>query len=48
MAAPEVESAPAVMDLMEALKASVDAAKKQRGAKPRARKPAARKEAAAG
>jgi DNA end-binding protein Ku len=46
VAAPEVESAPAVMDLMEALKASVDAAKKQRTAKSRARKPAARKAAA--
>lgn len=46
VSAPEVESAPAVMDLMEALKASVDQAKKQRTAKPRARKPAAKKAAA--
>jgi DNA end-binding protein Ku len=47
VAAPEVESAPAVMDLMEALKASVDQAKKQRTAKARtARKPAAKKAAA--
>jgi DNA end-binding protein Ku len=45
--APEVDAAPAVMDLMEALKASVDAAKKQRAGKARARKPAARKAAAA-
>lgn len=48
VAAPEAETAPAVMDLMEALKASVDAAKKQRAGKPRARKPAARSKAAAG
>jgi DNA end-binding protein Ku len=49
IAAPEVESAPAVMDLMEALKASVDQAKKQRSAsKPRSRKPAAARKAAAG
>ena len=48
VAAPEVDSAPAVMDLMEALKASVDQAKKQRTAKARtARKPAAAKKAAA-
>jgi DNA end-binding protein Ku len=47
VAAPEVEAAPAVMDLMEALKASVDQAKKQRTAKTRtARKPAAKKAAA--
>ena len=47
VAAPEVDSAPAVMDLMEALKASVDQAKKQRTAKARtARKPAAKKAAA--
>ena len=47
VAAPEVEAAPRVMDLMEALKASVDAAKKQKAAaKPRARKPAARAKAA--
>lgn len=46
VAAPEVESSPAVMDLMEALKASVDAAKKQRSAKPRARKSTAKKAAA--
>ena len=49
IAAPEAESAPAVMDLMEALKASVDQAKKQRSAsKPRSRKPAAARKAAAG
>src|SRR5215469_10811457 len=48
VAAPEVDAAPAVMDLMEALKASVDQAKKQRTAKARtARKPAAAKKAAA-
>jgi DNA end-binding protein Ku len=47
VSAPEVETAPAVMDLMEALKASVDQAKKQRTAsKPRTRKPAAKKAAA--
>jgi DNA end-binding protein Ku len=46
VSAPEVEAAPAVMDLMEALKASVDQAKKQRTAKTRARKPAAKKAAA--
>jgi DNA end-binding protein Ku len=46
VSAPEVESAPAVMDLMEALKASVDQAKKQRTAKARTRKPAAKKAAA--
>jgi DNA end-binding protein Ku len=47
VAAPEVDAAPAVMDLMEALKASVDQAKKQRTA--RTRKPAtAKKTAAAG
>ncbi len=44
--APQPSSAPKVMDLMEALKASVDAAKKQRADKsPPARKPAARKKA---
>ena len=44
--APEVEAAPKVMDLMEALRASVDAAKKQRSERePPARKPAARKKA---
>jgi DNA end-binding protein Ku len=50
IAAPEVEAAPAVMDLMEALKASVDQAKKQRTAasKSRSRKPAAARKAAAG
>ena len=48
VAAPEVDAAPAVMDLMEALKASVDQAKKQRTARARtARKPAAAKKAAA-
>src|ERR1051326_7045855 len=36
IAAPEVETAPAVMDLMEALKASVEAAKKQRSTKQKA------------
>jgi DNA end-binding protein Ku len=44
VSAPEAEAAPKVMDLMEALKASVDQAKKQRAAttaKPRARKKAA-------
>jgi DNA end-binding protein Ku len=46
--APEVEAAPAVMDLMEALKASVDQAKKQRTSKARTRKPAAASKAAAG
>ena len=46
VSAPEVEAAPAVMDLMEALKASVDQAKKQRPPKSRARKPAAKKAAA--
>jgi DNA end-binding protein Ku len=46
VAAPEVDAAPAVMDLMEALKASVDAAKKQRTAKSRSRKPSAKKAAA--
>jgi DNA end-binding protein Ku len=46
VAAPDVEAAPAVMDLMEALKASVDQAKKQRTAKTRTRKPAAKKAAA--
>jgi DNA end-binding protein Ku len=46
VSAPEVDAAPAVMDLMEALKASVDQAKKQRTAKARARKPAAKKAAA--
>lgn len=49
ISAPEVEAAPAVMDLMEALKASVDQAKKQRaGTKSRSRKPAAARKAAAG
>jgi DNA end-binding protein Ku len=49
VAAPEADAAPAVMDLMEALKASVDQAKKQRTARARtARKPAAAKKAAAG
>ena len=48
VAALDVDSAPAVMDLMDALKASVEAAKKQRSARTRARKPAARKAAAAG
>jgi DNA end-binding protein Ku len=44
--APEVEAAPKVMDLMEALRASVDAAKKQRAERePPARKPTARKKA---
>jgi DNA end-binding protein Ku len=44
--APEVETAPKVMDLMDALRASVDAAKKQRSERPAAtRKPAARKKA---
>jgi DNA end-binding protein Ku len=43
---PEVETAPKVMDLMEALRASVDAAKKQRSERPApAGKPAARKKA---
>jgi DNA end-binding protein Ku len=43
---PEVETAPKVMDLMEALRASVDAAKKQRSERPApARKPATRKKA---
>jgi DNA end-binding protein Ku len=37
VAAPEAEAAPAVMDLMEALKASVEAAKKQRAGKARVR-----------
>jgi DNA end-binding protein Ku len=41
VAAPEVETGPAVMDLMEALKASVDAAKKQKTGRARARKKAA-------
>jgi len=48
ISAPDVEAAPAVMDLMEALKASVDQAKKQRTGKQRARKPAAARKAAAG
>jgi DNA end-binding protein Ku len=48
VAAPEVEAGPGVMDLMDALKASVEAAKKQRTGRARARKPAARKAAAAG
>ena len=44
--APEEESAPRVVDLMEALKASVDAAKKQRSEREApAPKPAARKKA---
>jgi len=44
--ATEVETAPKVMDLMEALRASVDAAKKQRSERePPARKPASRRKA---
>ena len=43
VAAPEADAAPRVMDLMEALKASVDAAKKQRSAKTRTRKAAGKK-----
>jgi DNA end-binding protein Ku len=46
--APTVEAAPAVMDLMEALKASVEAAKKQRAGRPAARGKPARAKAAAG
>jgi DNA end-binding protein Ku len=46
VAAPEVEAGPGVMDLMDALKASVEAAKKQRSARTRARKTAAGKAAA--
>ncbi len=45
VAAPEPEAAPKVMDLMEALKASVEAAKKQRADKAPAKKPAARRKA---
>jgi len=46
IAAPEVETAPKVMDLMEALRASVDAAKKQRPEREApARKQASRKKA---
>lgn len=45
VAAPEPEAEPKVMDLMEALKASVEAAKKQRGEKAPARKPASRRRA---
>ncbi len=41
ISAPAEAAAPKVMDLMEALKASVDAAHKQRSAKAPARKPAA-------
>jgi DNA end-binding protein Ku len=48
VSAPPVDAAPAVMDLMEALKASVDAAKKEKAGRARARKPAARAKAAAG
>lgn len=45
--APEVDAEPRVMDLMEALQASVEAAKKQRAEREpaRTRKPAARKKA---
>ena len=46
--APTVEAAPAVMDLMEALKASVDAAKKQRAGRARPRGKPAKVKAAAG
>ena len=46
--APTVEAAPAVMDLMEALKASVEAAKKQRAGRARPRGKPARVKAAAG
>jgi DNA end-binding protein Ku len=46
VAAPELETAPRVMDLMEALKASVDQAKKQRAARPRPKRQAAKKAAA--
>ena len=46
--APTVEAAPAVMDLMEALKASVEAAKKQRAGRARPRAKPARVKAAAG
>jgi len=46
--APAVEAAPAVMDLMEALKASVEAAKKQRAGRARPRGKPARVKAAAG
>jgi DNA end-binding protein Ku len=48
VAIPEPTTGPAVMDLMEALKASVDAAKKQKAGRARERKPAARAKAAAG
>jgi DNA end-binding protein Ku len=47
VAAPEVETAPRVMDLMEALKASVEEAKKQRAGKTRTRKAPARAKAKA-
>ena len=46
--APAAEAAPAVMDLMEALKASVDAAKKQRAGRAGKRVRPARAKAAAG
>ena len=46
--APTVEAAPAVMDLMEALKASVDAAKKQRAGRARPRGKPAKVKAAVG
>jgi DNA end-binding protein Ku len=48
VAAPTVEAAPAIMDLMEALKASVETAKKQRADRARARVKSARVKAAAG
>ena len=48
VAAPEVETAPAVMDLMDALKASVEAAKKQRAGRAGGRRRAAREKAATG
>jgi DNA end-binding protein Ku len=48
VAAPAVETAPAVMDLMEALKASVEAAKKQKAGRARPRAKTARAKAAAG
>ena len=46
--APTVEAAPAVMDLMEALKASVEAAKKQRAGRARTRGKPVRAKVAAG
>lgn len=46
--APTAEAAPAVMDLMEALKASIETAKKQRADRVRARVKSARVKAAAG